>query len=175
MSVVIRSATDQDHAALEEIERAADRLLTDRFSAEDWPPPSTEDDRRNAGGFVLVATVSPTAEAPSGVEEVPVGFAQVLEGPGYAHLEQLSVHPAYGRRGIGRALVVAAQGESRRRGHTHLTLRTYADVPWNAPFYAGCGFVESTPDTAFLRELVTVEQRLGLTRHGRRIQMTAVL
>lgn len=175
MSVVIRSATDQDHSVLEEIERAADCLLTDRFGAEDWPPPSTADDRRNAGGFVLVATDSPAAESPGEVEQVPVGFVQVIEGPGYAHLEQLSVHPTYGRRGSGRALVIAAQDQSRRRGHTRITLRTYADVPWNAPFYSSCGFVESTPDTAFLQELVTVEQRLGLTRHGRRIQMTAVL
>lgn len=174
MTALIRLATDQDHAALEEIESAADRLLTDRFGAEDWPPPATADDRRSAVGFVLVAALSPKDDVPVGLG-TPVGFVQVLEGAGYAHLEQLSVHPAYGRLGIGRALVAAAQDEARRRSRTHLTLRTYADVPWNAPFYATCGFAESTPDTPFLRELVTVEERLGLTEHGRRIQMTAVL
>ncbi len=174
MITLIRHATDQDHAVLEEIERAADSLLTARFGAEDWPPPSTADDRQRAEGFVLVATCSPATEAAGG-GDMPVGFVQVLEGPGYAHLEQLSVHPASGRRGIGRALVLAAQDESRRRGCLQLTLRTYADVPWNAPFYSRCGFAESTPDTDFLRELVAVEERLGLTRYGRRIQMTAAL
>ena len=63
--------------------------------------------------------------------------------------------------------------ETARRGHGHLTLRTYAAVPWNAPFYATLGFVESEPDTDALRELVALEERLGLDRWGRRIQMTA--
>lgn len=58
-------------------------------------------------------------------------------------------------------------------GHHRLTLRTSADVPWNAPFYARLGFVESEPDTPFLRGLVDVELRHGLGRYGRRIQMTA--
>lgn len=174
MNIVIRHATDHDHAALEEIERAADCLLIDRFGAADWPAPATADDRRSAGGFVLVAAPSPAEAVPAGFG-TPIGFVQVLEGPEYAHLEQLSVRPANGRRGIGRALIVAAQDESRRRGHTRLTLRTYADVPWNAPFYVRCGFEESAPDTPFLRDLVSIEERLGLTAHGRRIQMTSVL
>lgn len=174
MRMDIRLATAEDHAVLEQIERAADLLLTDRFGAEDWPPPTTAEERRSADGFVLVAAPSLTQES-AGRGARPVGFVQVLDLADHAHLEQLSVDPAYGRRGIGRALVLAAQRESRRRGRTHLTLRTYADVPWNAPFYARCGFEESTPDTDFLRELATVEERLGLTRHGRRIQMTAAL
>ncbi len=43
------------------------------------------------------------------------------------------------------------------------------------PFYARCGFEESAPDTDFLRALVGVEERLNLSVHGRRIQMTAPL
>lgn len=78
------------------------------------------------------------------------------------------------RRGHGRALVAAAKGESRRRGRKRLTLRTFADVPWNAPFYASCGFVESTPDTDFLRDLLNVERQWGL-EYGRRVQMTCDL
>lgn len=52
---------------------------------------------------------------------------------------------------------------------------TDADVPWNAPFYASCGFRQSFPDTAFLRELVDVEHALGLDAHGTRVRMTAAL
>jgi hypothetical protein len=48
-------------------------------------------------------------------------------------------------------------------------------VPWNAPFYASCGFVPSQPDTGFLQSLVDVEESLGLMTYGPRIQMTAVL
>jgi hypothetical protein len=56
-----------------------------------------------------------------------------------------------------------------------MTLRTYADVPWNAPFYSTCGFVESQPDTEFLRQLVDTEKELGLDQYGRRIQMSTRL
>ena len=65
--------------------------------------------------------------------------------------------------------------ETRSRGHERMTLRTYADVPWNAPFYARVGFVETEPTTAFHKHFVEVEQRLGLARYGRRVQMTAAL
>lgn len=72
-------------------------------------------------------------------------------------------------------LVRAAMSSAAERGHTKMTLRTYADVPWNAPFYASCGFVETSPETEALRRLIDVEQRLGLFEHGHRIQMTAAL
>ena len=56
------------------------------------------------------------------------------------HLAELDVLPAHGRRGVGTALVRAVD-EWARSGHfTEITLTTYRDVPWNAPFYAGLGF-----------------------------------
>ena len=104
-----------------------------------------------------------------------VGFAHLLEQDGHAHLEQLSVLPRLGRRGLGRMLVSAVLREAGARGHREVTLRTYADVPWNAPFYTRCGFVETEPRTAFLRRLIDVEESLGLLQHGRRLQMTAAV
>jgi len=52
-----------------------------------------------------------------------------------------------------------------------VTLRTYADVPWNAPFYAKHGYVELDPLPAHLRPLADTEERMGLPRHGRRVAM----
>ncbi len=104
-----------------------------------------------------------------------VGFVHVLESGEIAHLEQISVLPEHGRRGYGRRLLEAAMDEARSRGFERLTLRTYADVPWNAPFYAGLGFVETEPMTDFHKSLVDVEERLGLDRYGRRVEMTAAL
>lgn len=121
-------------------------------------------------GFVLVAEATADA-APAR----PVGFVHVLEIDRHAHLEQLSVLPSHGRQGIGRALVSAALDEARRRGHTQVTLRTYADVPWNAPFYASCGFMVCTPDTEFHRHLAATEHALHLAAHGRRVQMSIPL
>ncbi|WP_315637564.1 MULTISPECIES: GNAT family N-acetyltransferase [Microbacterium] len=175
MRPLIRFATAADHVVLEELERAADLILIERFGARSWPPPTSNEERQDAPGFVLVAALPSPADEQADHPSTPVGFAHVLEVDGEAHLEQLSVRPEHARRGVGRALVVAAQEEARRRGHRRLTLRTYADVPWNAPFYARCGFEESAPDTDFLRALVGVEERLNLSVHGRRIQMTATL
>ncbi|WP_223627895.1 hypothetical protein [Microbacterium sp. EST19A] len=48
-------------------------------------------------------------------------------------------------------------------------------MPWNAPFYASCGFTESEPDSDFLRELIVTEDALQLSQYGRRVQMSAAL
>ena len=64
----------------------------------------------------------------------------------HAHLAQISVHPDHGRRGVGRALLEAAAERAALKGHGSLTLTTYADLPWNGPFYARHGFVEVPAD-----------------------------
>lgn len=167
MSISIRHSTPNDYPALESIENSADQLLVERLRPDSWDPAPSGLARAEEPGFVLVAEETQTGAV--------VGFVHVLERDGIAHLEQVSVLPQHGRRGHGRRLVEAAMEEARHRGHDSLTLRTYADVPWNAPFYARLGFVETQPATDFHALLVDVEERLGLNRYGRRVQMTAAL
>ncbi|AJW77853.1 GNAT family N-acetyltransferase [Clavibacter michiganensis] len=166
MPTRIRLATPADLDALQGIEDAADQLLVDLLRPEDWPPAPTGASRAAEPGFLLVAD-----EAADGSDAALVGFAHVLEVDGLAHLEQVAVPPEHGRRGHGRALVEASADEARRRGHRRITLRTFADVPWNAPSYARMGFAEEPPATPFHAALVETEARLGLDRLGRRIQM----
>ncbi|WAA64772.1 GNAT family N-acetyltransferase [Microbacterium oxydans] len=189
--IEVRPAGPADEAATEQIEIEADALLVERFGAEDWPPPTPPHERTITPGFVLVAATQDTetrdtetrdagtegteARDDGAAPHLVVGFVHVLELDGHAHLEQLSVLPAFGRRGIGRRLVEAALAEARERGHTEITLRTYAEVPWNAPFYASCGFVVTEPDTPLHQELVRTEAALGLFAYGPRVQMTAAL
>lgn len=163
----IRPPRTTDLARLEAIENAADERFQAVFEPVDSLPAGAGEARAAMPGFVLVASERAGGE--------PVGFVHVLEADGLAHLEQLSVLPASGQRGLGTALLSAAMALAGSRGHSRMTLRTYADVPWNAPFYASHGFVESEPDTPFLLGLLRLEQTLGLTRYGRRIQMTAPL
>lgn len=167
MSVSIRLIASDDYPAVESIENAADQLLIDQLSPESWEPAPSGLSRASEPGFLLVAEDTEAGNI--------VGFVHVLEIDGIAHLEQISVLPQVGRRGYGRRLMEAAMDESRRRGYEQLSLRTYADVPWNAPFYARLGFVETEPTTGFHKLLVDVEERLGLARYGRRVQMTATL
>lgn len=167
MTFSLRAARPSDAEYIEAIENAADVLLRDLLGAADWPPAEQGSTRLSTPGFTLVAV--------DGDDHSPVGFVHVLDADGQAHLEQLSVLPRHGRRGIGRALVEAAMREARARGYSRITLRTYAEVPWNAPFYSRCGFSESVPEGAFLRSLLDVEGGMGLERWGRRVQMTALL
>jgi GNAT superfamily N-acetyltransferase len=165
--VAVRPAVPQDIQRLEEIENAADLLLIDFLDTARWDPAPTGDERAAMPGFILVVSESTDGDA--------VGFVHVIEVDGCAHLEQLSVHPSSTRGGLGRVLVGAAKAEAGQRGHGWMSLRTYADVPWNAPFYSTCGFVESEPESAFQRQLLETERRLGLEKYGRRIQMSASL
>ena len=45
-------------------------------------------------------------------------------------------------KGAGTALIQAAAGDARARGLPAVTLTTFRDLSWNAPFYTGRGFVE---------------------------------
>lgn len=72
----------------------------------------------------------------------PVGFA--VAGPigDHFHLKELSVDPAHGRRGVGAALVATVREAAAQHGLDTVSLTTYRDVPFNAPYYRRLGFVE---------------------------------
>jgi GNAT superfamily N-acetyltransferase len=99
------------------------------------------------------------------------GFASVAIVDGTAHLSQLAVLPAEGRRGLGTALVVAVFEWARAGGFDTVTLTTFRDVPWNAPFYERMGFrpvAEPAPGLAAIREH---EKASGYDGFGPRIAM----
>ena len=97
------------------------------------------------------------------VDGTPVGFALYGALDGQAHLLEMDVDPAFGRRGIGRALLEAVCDAARSEGFPAIVLTTLADVPWNAPFYARAGFVEWPPEHwgDGMREVIAQERRLG--------------
>jgi GNAT superfamily N-acetyltransferase len=130
----------------------------------DFPPPGTAESY--AGAFHIMVAGRP-----------PVGFARLEIVDGQAHLEQLAVSPEHGRQGIGRALVTAAKAWALEAGFHTMTLCTFAEVPFNGPFYASCGFVE-LPDAGLapgLTALRRAEKSLGLDAMGRRVAMAAEL
>ena len=59
---------------------------------------------------------------------------------GQPHVEEIDVDPAHGRLGIGRALLETALAWARAAGHRAVTLTTFREIPWNAPFYERAGF-----------------------------------
>jgi ribosomal protein S18 acetylase RimI-like enzyme len=157
----VRPARREDLHLLAGIEGEADQTFVSLFGPLDWDPPSPGTWRMAAPGYLLVAG------------EPVVGFAHVLEVEGWAHLEQLAVRPSHHRRGIGTSLVRAALVEAAERGYDVLTLCTYADVPWNAPFYRALGFEELSDLSPVHRRMRDHERDLGLEKHGRRVVMSA--
>jgi GNAT superfamily N-acetyltransferase len=101
------------------------------FVAEDEPPSVDELRRFQADGRAWV-----WADA----GDRPVGYLVARMVDGNAHLEQVSVHPSSGRRGIGAALVDHLAAWARARSLPAVTLTTYTDVAWNGPYYERLGF-----------------------------------
>jgi GNAT superfamily N-acetyltransferase len=155
----ISVATAADLGALADIERAATTLF--RTIGFDLEAGDSAGAARHVGGGPLVLVAG----------RPPVGFAQLELVDGSAHLEEVAVHPEWTRRGIGRALVVAAWDWAEASGYRTLTLITYRDVPWNAPFYERLGFSQMTSPTPELLELRAQERRNGLDDLGERIVM----
>jgi GNAT superfamily N-acetyltransferase len=101
----------------------------------------------------------------------PVGFVLVHEVDGLAHVDEIAVLPRWMRQGIGGRLLERACEWARTHDYPAITLITYADVPWNAPFYRTHGFAELTELTPGLVALREEEAQLGLDALGRRIVM----
>ncbi|MEV0648764.1 GNAT family N-acetyltransferase [Phytomonospora sp. NPDC050363] len=72
----------------------------------------------------------------------PVGFAALTLVDGGVHLEELAVDPAFGRRGVGSALLEGVCDYAREKGSAAVTLTTFRDVAFNGPFYASRGWRE---------------------------------
>ena len=156
---MIRVARQADVEGMRAIEVAADRMFRD-----------------------IGMDFGPAGDAPSAetlLTYVRDGRAWVIEGPvaylvadwvdGNVHIEQVSVDPAYGRRGLGAALIEHVAGWARERGAAALTLTTFTGVAWNAPYYERLGFRLLADDelTPELREIRVREAGFGLDRWPR--------
>ena len=154
---LVRPAEATDLPRLPEIDERADMLF--RVYGVDLPQiPMAADAMRDAKAVFVAG-------------RPPVGFLQVDEVDGVAHVQALAVLPSHMRQGLGTALLDAAFDWSADHGYTAITLCTYAEIPWNGPFYASRGFVEVDDITPGLAELRDWERDVGLDELGRRCVM----
>lgn len=101
----------------------------------------------------------------------PLGFIALGLVDGEAYLDQISVHPASMRQGIGTSLLSQAISWS---GARRLWLTTYAHLSWNRPYYELHGFVvvaecELGPELSSIIQaqrsaLPEPEQRIAMVR-----------
>jgi GNAT superfamily N-acetyltransferase len=133
------------------VEAASDRLLEPLGI---WPlPPSTPEAKSAEEARTLITLVA---------GRPPVGFARLELVDGHTHVGQLSVLPEYGRLGIGASLMEASCRWAAERGDCIITLTTFVDVPFNAPWYRRLGFEElPEPHEAELSRAVADERELA--------------
>ncbi|MGC1309876.1 MAG: GNAT family N-acetyltransferase [Phormidesmis sp.] len=99
----------------------------------------------------------------------PVGFIVTKFLSESCFVVELDVHPNYGQRGIGTALVEACCQSAQRRGFSQVTLTTFRKVPWNIPFYQRLGF-EVLPEEKWspeIKAIVNHEARYGFAPEKR--------
>jgi len=152
MDYSIRPARPDDLPHLPEIEHAAAQLFrhTEHSALADDTGPDLDDCKRWwHTGAIWVAVDS---------ADNIVGFAVAKELDGQGFLSELDVHPAHGRRGLGRRLIEAVRAWAVQREYTELRLSTFARIEWNAPYYARLGFC-TLAEAELGPELLNVRQR----------------
>lgn len=135
----IRATVAGDLALLASIERAAGRRFRQvglAAVADDEPPSLQAYRQAHLGERLWVAVLA---------DEV-VGYGWTEDLDGQPHLEQISVLPTAGGRGVGVALLRRVLGwAAGQDGARSLTLSTFRDVPWNGPWYRRLGFTDVDP------------------------------
>lgn len=145
----IRRATEHELPALQDIERAAGQPFADigMSSVADDVPPTIPELRSYLDAGRCWVWVDE--------KNCPVGYLVAMDVADALHIEQVSVHPRVARRGVGRALIEHVASGARDRGCSALTLTTFRDVPWNAPYYERLGF-DALDDSRLTPELGTI-------------------
>ena len=131
--VRIRPAAAAELPALQDIERSAGEAFRGIGM-----PEIADDAPFSVGELPLPAGRAGLGRRRPGQPPVAYLVAELVDGD--LHMEQVSVHPDWARRGVGRALMEHAAGGAAGGGLPALTPTTFADVPWNAPYYERLGF-----------------------------------
>ncbi|MGE5952149.1 MAG: GNAT family N-acetyltransferase [Qipengyuania vulgaris] len=166
----IRLARPEDAQGFHEVEEDAATLLAEEASLEGIPVPPAQSESHYrsliAKGNCLSAVES----------EQIVGFAAAGRIGRDLHLHELSVRRSAQRCGIGATLLRALTIDARNCGIRAITLNTFRDIPWNAPFYARHGFVEveNFESRQHLAEALDAAAEFGLPRE-RRVAMILFL
>ncbi|HBK51358.1 MAG TPA: N-acetyltransferase [Pseudomonas sp.] len=158
--MLIRPTLERDITWLPDVERSAARAFVS-WPALAWLAQGEVMDCATHRAFVE-AGGSWVAEDPAGHI---VGFACARLADQALHLHEISVRQEAQGQGVGRRLLQQVVDAGRCAGVRDLTLTTFVNVPWNAPFYARFGFEvlhESLLDER-LRDILASEHAHGLS------------
>mgnify|MGYP000053040848 CR=1 FL=1 len=135
MSITIRRARRDDAAALPAIERSAGEAFRSlpalSWIADDGVMPADEHRRVIDEGTCWVA---------EGDHDGPIGFLSAQVCGRDLHIREIAVRHDRQGKGCGHSLIAQAVAYARAQSLATVTLTTFRNVPWNAPFYARLGF-----------------------------------
>ncbi len=145
--MAIRPADLSELARLAEIERDAGQAFVAVGMgdiAADAPPSEAELAAFVTAGRAWVATADTDTDDGDGVA-VAYLLGAIVDGA--AHIEQVSAVAAVRGQRLGAQLIDHFAEVAAQEGRPWVTLTTFADVPWNAPYYARLGFSVIAPPT----------------------------
>ncbi|KAL9621647.1 MAG: hypothetical protein Q9160_003899 [Pyrenula sp. 1 TL-2023] len=146
--IQIRSATPSDVFQLPRLEIVGGdifRTVGMVAIADDAPPALALFQASQETGHIWVATTQTSASSPDDVQKI-VGYVeihllQLAEGqPQSAHIQQVTVSPEFAGQRIGARLVQHVEAWAMEQRFENISLTTFRDVPWNAPYYQRLGF-----------------------------------
>ena len=131
MPAIIRLAVPEDAQLLPAIETSAAqefRMIDELSWLAESPPMSIE----RHSQLIALSTCWVALDAGNR----PQGFLSAERHGSVLHIYELSVMPSMQRQGTGRHLIEAAKDYARSSRLSFVTLTTFTNVPWNAPFYS---------------------------------------
>ena len=153
---MIRPAHEADLALIPAIEESAAQLFADvGLAIPDDGAASPIDYWRSAldEGSLWVVTDE---------RDTPIGYVACVSYGDVLYVQQIDVHRAHQRQGLGRQMMAAAIEGARKMGRSALALTTFRSVPFNGPFYASLGFVEADDPPAWLGDILADEHARGM-------------
>ncbi|HBC57008.1 MAG TPA: N-acetyltransferase [Gammaproteobacteria bacterium] len=154
----IEQAREQDLVKLASIERAAAALFPNSVitpEERDSVVPIEQLVEARLQGRLWVALTQ---------QREPVGFIIAALEHGSGFIVEVNVLPDHQGRGLGRALIQSVVKWACKEGLSRVTLTTFSEVPWNAPFYERLGFcrIDRSQLTAELARKLDDEKHRGL-------------
>lgn len=147
---MIRLAEKGDLSSLPAVETAAASIFSvtgyDYLTWENTPMMAFENAQEHGHLWVIV---DQSAEV--------VGFAMVSIAGQRMHLEEIDIHPDHNRQGLGGGLINFLCDWAKANGLNQVSLSTFREVPWNAPYYTRLGFT-IIPKSEWIEEYFKIQK-----------------
>lgn len=157
LEILVRRAQLQDVAALPGIERSAAEAF--RVTEHGWVADDGVTESEAYPPMILAGSLW-VAETAGEI----IGFVSAHALADALHIAELAVALPHQRKGVGRHLMQTAMQAARACGLPAVTLTTFREVAFNAPFYRTLGFdiLEEPPPR--LQAILSAERQRGLTQ-----------